>query len=103
MDRIVRVSRECVRLNSHGVLTKFSLTSFPEIRISLQTNRPMELQAMRNLDRKGILWIVSLWLAAVGIFLYGVLAHAQTPPKPGLPDEGGMRRVAIEGTVRHVF
>jgi hypothetical protein len=63
----------------------------------------MELQAMRNLDRKGILWIVSLWLAAVGIFLYGVLAHAQTPPKPGLPDEGGMRRVAIEGTVRHVL
>jgi hypothetical protein len=57
---------------------------------------------MRNLDRKGILWIVLLWLSTVGIFLYGVLAHAQTPPKPGQPDKGGMRRVAIEGTVRRV-
>jgi len=57
---------------------------------------------MRNLDRKGILWIVLLWLSTVGIFLYGVLAHAQTPPKPGQPDKWGMRRVAIEGTVRRV-
>jgi hypothetical protein len=57
---------------------------------------------MRNLDRKGILWIVLLWLSTVGIFLYGVLAHAQTPPKYGQPDKGGMRRVAIEGTVRRV-
>jgi hypothetical protein len=57
---------------------------------------------MRNLDHKGILWIVLLWLMAIGTFLYGVLAQAQTPPKPGQSDKGGMRRVAIEGTVRRV-
>ncbi|MGB2897850.1 MAG: hypothetical protein WBB89_01200 [Candidatus Acidiferrum sp.] len=58
---------------------------------------------MQNPNRKGILWIVLLWLAAVGIFLFGVLAHAQTPQSDDQPDHGGMRRVAIEGTVRHVL
>ncbi len=58
---------------------------------------------MRNPDRKGILWIVLLWLASVGIFLFGVLAHAQAPPRDDQPNHGGMRRVAIEGTVRHVL
>ncbi len=58
---------------------------------------------MRNPNRKGILWIVLLWLAAVGIFLFGVLAHAQARARDDQPDHGGMRRVAIEGTVRHVL
>jgi hypothetical protein len=57
---------------------------------------------MRNPDRRGILWLVLLWLMAIGTFLSGVLAHAQTPPKPGQPDNGGMRRVAIEGIVQQV-
>lgn len=58
---------------------------------------------MRNPNRKGILWIVLLWLTAVGIFLYGVLAYALAPPRDDQPDHGGLRRVAIEGTVRHVL
>lgn len=58
---------------------------------------------MRNLEHKGILWIVLLSLAALSIFLYGVLAHAQTPPKADPSDHEQMRRVAIEGTVRHVL
>jgi hypothetical protein len=58
---------------------------------------------MRNPDRKGILWIVLLRLASVGIFLFGVLAHAQAPPGGDQPNNEGMRRVAIEGIVRHVF
>jgi hypothetical protein len=58
---------------------------------------------MRNLNHKGIVWIVLLWLAALSIFLYGVLAHAQTPPIADPSDHEQMRRVAIEGTVRHVL
>lgn len=58
---------------------------------------------MRNPNRKGILWIVLLWLAALSIFLYGVLARAQTPPKTDASDHKQMRRVAIEGTVQHVL
>lgn len=58
---------------------------------------------MQNPNRKGILWIVLFWLAAMGIFLFGVLAHAQTPPKVDPSDHEQMRRVAIDGTVRHVL
>ena len=58
---------------------------------------------MQNPNRKGILWIVLLWLAAVGIFLFGVLAHAQTSPKVDPSDHEQMRRVAIDGTVRQVL
>ena len=58
---------------------------------------------MRNPNRKGILWIVLLWLAAASIFLYGVPAYAQALPRDDQPDYGGMRRVAIDGTVRHVL
>jgi hypothetical protein len=58
---------------------------------------------MWNSNRKGILSIVLLWLGAAGTFLYGVLAYAQAPPKDDQPNHGGMRRVAMEGTVRHVL
>jgi hypothetical protein len=57
---------------------------------------------MRNPDRKGILWIVLLWLMVLGAFLLGVVT-AQTPAKAEEADHGAMRRVAIEGTVRHVL
>jgi hypothetical protein len=58
---------------------------------------------MQNLKHNGILWIVLLWLAPVGIFLFVVLAHAQALPRDDQPNHGGMRRVAILGTVRHVL
>jgi hypothetical protein len=58
---------------------------------------------MRNLDHKGILWSVLLWLAALSIFLYAEQVHAQTLPKADPSDHGQMKRVAIEGAVRDVL
>lgn len=58
---------------------------------------------MRNPDWKGILWIVLLWLAAVGIFLFGVLARAQALPKPDHSHKSGAGQIAIQGTVQQVL
>lgn len=57
---------------------------------------------MRNPDRKGMLWIVLPWLTAISIFLFGVVARAQAPPKPDHSHQSGAGQIAIQGTVQQV-
>jgi hypothetical protein len=58
---------------------------------------------MRNGDRKGLLLIVVLWLMALGVFLSGVLLHAQTRANPGASVSSRAARVTVTGTVTEVL
>jgi hypothetical protein len=58
---------------------------------------------MPNRDNKGILLIVVLWLLALGVFLLGVFASAQTRVNPKSSDGSRPARVTVNGTVDEVL
>jgi hypothetical protein len=58
---------------------------------------------MPNYDRKSALGILALSLAGLAIFLFGVLAHAQTRANQGPLGATRPGRVTLKGTVRKVL
>lgn len=58
---------------------------------------------MRNLDKKGTLLIFALSVLALGIFLYGVLARAQTRTNTRWSLPISAARVTVRGTVEKIL
>lgn len=85
------------------LLDRILLKCSSGIRVELRTNVHTELPALRNRDRKGILLIVVLCLTVLGIFLFGVLAYAQTRVNTSWSSPSPAARVAVKGTVEKVL
>lgn len=58
---------------------------------------------MRNLDKKGIVFIFVLWLMALAVFLCGVLAHAQMQMNRRQSPSTAVATVTLKGTVEKVL